>query len=89
MTVADAPYAADAGLLAPLTAREQEVLRLVMLGHGNADIAATLSVTRRTVEAHVTQLLQKLGVKSRAQAILRAQELGLTLQPPRGVPRLA
>jgi DNA-binding CsgD family transcriptional regulator len=51
-----------------LTPREQEVLEL--LGHGltNADIAARLYVSRRTVEHHVSNILAKLGLHTRAEA---------------------
>jgi DNA-binding CsgD family transcriptional regulator len=51
----------------PLTRREREVAALVAQGSSNAEIAATLFVGLRTVEAHVTHILNKLGFNSRTQ----------------------
>jgi len=48
--------------LAQLTAREREVLALIAEGMSNKAVAARLFVTERTVEAHVTQIFQKLGL---------------------------
>lgn len=50
-----------------LTAREQEVLAQVALGMSNVEIAEALSITERTVEFHVTNLLTKLDVTSRVE----------------------
>jgi DNA-binding NarL/FixJ family response regulator len=66
---------------APLTPREHEVLRLMATGLRNADIARRLSVSVKTVEHHVTNILVKLGVQSRTQAIIKAREHGLVLAP--------
>jgi DNA-binding NarL/FixJ family response regulator len=49
--------------LAELTAREREVLGLVAEGRSNRAIAAELSITERTVEAHITQVFMKLGLR--------------------------
>lgn len=68
-------------MLAPLTSRECEVLGLLAAGMSNAGIAATLHVTTRTVESHVTQVLHKLGVCSRTQAVVRSLQLGLVTNP--------
>lgn len=60
-----------------LTAREIEVLRLVGLGYTNPEIAGTLHVSVRTVENHRANIQQKLGVRSRAQLVQHARDLGL------------
>jgi DNA-binding NarL/FixJ family response regulator len=66
-----------------LSDRELEVLRLVALGHTNAEIAAQLYVSIRTVETHRAHLQQKLGVKGRADLAHRAREIGLLDDGPR------
>ncbi len=67
----------DAGLPEPLSEREQEILRLVAQGLSNREIANQLSLAQGTVKNYVTLILQKLGVRDRTQAALRARELGL------------
>jgi non-specific serine/threonine protein kinase len=57
-----------------LTRREREVATLVAQGLTNREIADTLVLSERTVEAHVTHVLTKLGVRSRAQAAVRLVE---------------
>jgi DNA-binding NarL/FixJ family response regulator len=61
----------------PLSEREVSVARLLVLGHTNAEIAELLSVSRRTVENHRARLLEKLGVRTRAELVRRTTELGL------------
>jgi len=58
-----------------LTSSEMQTLSLLMHGAENHIIAKKLSVTVKTVESHLTRIYRKLGVNSRAQAIIRAQEL--------------
>jgi NarL family two-component system response regulator YdfI len=60
-----------------LSDREQEVLTLVAQGATNRRIAAELSITERTVKAHMTNIFNKLGVSSRAQAVAVALRRGL------------
>lgn len=60
-----------------LTAREKEVLLLLIRGNSNVEIADELSVSMTTVRSHVHHLLRKLGVGSRGQAIAIAYETGL------------
>lgn len=61
----------------PLTPRETQVLRLVADGKTNKAIAAELSLSERTVDRHVSNIFDKLGVPSRAAATARAYEQGL------------
>jgi LuxR family transcriptional regulator, maltose regulon positive regulatory protein len=65
------------GLVAPLSARELEVLELVAAGRSNQAIATELVITLDTVKRHVSHLLEKLGAANRTQAVSRARELGL------------
>ena len=60
-----------------LTAREVEVLRQVAAGATNKAIAAELVLSVRTIDRHVSNILRKLGVSTRAAAAARAHELGL------------
>jgi LuxR family transcriptional regulator, maltose regulon positive regulatory protein len=72
------PWVIPAPTLAePLTQREQEVLRLLVAGLSNADIASRLVITVGTTKRHVLHIYGKLDVRSRAQAIIKARELGL------------
>jgi WD40 repeat protein/DNA-binding CsgD family transcriptional regulator len=60
-----------------LTQREHEILRLIIEGMSNKEIAQQLTVTVGTVKWYVNQIYGKLGVRSRVQAIVRARELNL------------
>jgi HD-GYP domain-containing protein (c-di-GMP phosphodiesterase class II) len=65
---------------ADLTERQVEVLRLVSRGLSNADIAAQLVLSRRTVEHHVQDIYLKIGVSTRAGAAMFAMQHGLLAQ---------
>ena len=69
--------AANQTLVEPLTGREREVLHLLSVGASNREIARRLVLSLGTVKKHVTNLLGKLGVMNRTQAIVRAREYGL------------
>lgn len=59
------------------TEREQEVLHWLVQGESNETIAQNLYVTVATVKAHLTSIFEKLGVRSRSQAIIKALKLGI------------
>lgn len=67
----------DSRILARLTEREQEILRMLARGYNNAAIAAALSLSVGTVRNHVSSLLAKLDVADRTQAALLAIRHGL------------
>ena len=62
-----------------LSPREQEVLRLMLLGLTNTEVASQLHVSLRTVQLHVTHILVKMNVRSRTEAIIEALKAGGTL----------
>lgn len=64
-------------LAEPLTEREIEVLRALARGESNKQIADTLIVSEKTVKAHVSNILGKLGLQSRTQAVLYALRHGM------------
>jgi DNA-binding NarL/FixJ family response regulator len=67
--------------VAALTERELEVFRLIAQGLSNAEIGHELFISDTTVKTHVTRLLQKLGLRDRAQAIVLAYQTGLFDEP--------
>ncbi|WP_030622311.1 response regulator [Streptomyces sclerotialus] len=64
----------DAG---ELTTREAEVLTLIARGLSNADIAQRLTISNHTVKTHINRIFTKLRLADRAQAVIRAYEMGL------------
>ncbi|GAA2141169.1 response regulator transcription factor [Streptomyces synnematoformans] len=71
------PDGPDPAVLDTLTRREREVLACLGRGMSNADVAARLDMAEATVKTHVSRLLAKLGLRSRVQAAVLAQELGV------------
>jgi pimeloyl-ACP methyl ester carboxylesterase/DNA-binding CsgD family transcriptional regulator len=71
------PRTRGGGAFPGLTRRELEVLELVARGCDNAQIAAHLALSEKTVRNHVTNVFDKIGVENRGQAIVRAREAGL------------
>ncbi|MET9355614.1 response regulator transcription factor [Streptomyces sp. NPDC006617] len=69
--------AADPAVLRELTRREREVLSCLGEGLSNAAVAERLDMAEATVKTHVSRLLGKLGLRSRVQAAVLAQELGI------------
>jgi DNA-binding NarL/FixJ family response regulator len=59
-----------------ITAREREVLRLLVAGYSNREIGRALFVAEVTVKNHVSNILAKLGVRDRTRAVLKAVERG-------------
>jgi DNA-binding CsgD family transcriptional regulator len=71
-----APAAAGAGL----SAREREVLRLLVAGRTNHEIAASLVLSSRTVDHHIQAIYRKIGVRRRVDAVAYALRVGLAAQ---------
>lgn len=66
-----APSAKD-----PFTDRERDLVKLLVRGASNKEIASALFVSEGTVKNHVTNIFEKLGVSDRTQAALKVRELG-------------
>jgi pimeloyl-ACP methyl ester carboxylesterase/DNA-binding CsgD family transcriptional regulator len=67
---------AGGSVFASLTERQRELLELIAQGRDNAQIAAVLTLSEKTVRNHITSIFAKLEVESRAQAIVAAREVG-------------
>lgn len=75
---ADVPGARpEPAAAAELSPREREVLLELATGRSNAEIAADLHISAETVKSHVTEVLRKLGLRDRIQAVVYAYEHGL------------
>lgn len=64
-------------LLERITEREREVLALIALGHTTAEISVKLRISEKTVESHRAHIIEKLGLRSRAELVRFALEHGL------------
>jgi len=69
----------DVEVLARLTDREREILKLIFDGRCSSEVASTLCVSKRTVDFHLARAYVKLGVSNRFQAFRRAVELGIVI----------
>ena len=76
-TTADATRRLAGRSFAGLTRREVEVLRLVALAHSNREIAASLVLSEKTVERHLSHIFAKLQVSSRFEATRVAVQPGI------------
>jgi len=79
-----APPAANNLLVEPLTERELEILRLIVAGLSNQEIADSLVIALSTVKRHINHIYGKLAVNSRSQAIAKTHELHLLPQTTAG-----
>jgi len=75
--IGTAPDLPDGAVLASLTSREREVLRLLAAGRSNREIASVLFIAPKTASVHVSNILGKLGASSRTEAAAIAHREGL------------
>ncbi len=73
---------AHEGILAGLTAREQEIMALAAQGRSNDDIAAELFLSTHTVRTHIQRAMMKLHARDRAQLVVIAYQTGLVRPAP-------
>ena len=78
--VAHQPPIRQTGFVPVLTEREREVIRLVAEGQSNRRIAETLTISEKTVKAHISNILGKLGLTDRTQMAIFAIKNGLVDQ---------
>ena len=62
-----------------ITNRESEVLKLVVEGYSNKEIAEKLFITHHTVKAHLSQIYKKFGVTNRTAAAIKAKDIDIIL----------
>jgi pimeloyl-ACP methyl ester carboxylesterase len=80
------PERASSSAFAGLTGRERDVLELIAQGLDNAQIAAHLELSGKTVRNHITHVFDKIHVENRAQAIVRARDAGFGKGTSRAAP---
>jgi len=68
----------DLDISGGLTSREQEILRLIVRGSTNAEVAEKLTISPRTVETHRANLMRKLGLRNQAELIRYALQRGIS-----------
>jgi DNA-binding CsgD family transcriptional regulator len=71
-----ADRAQSSGTFAALSEREREILAQIVAGKTNQEIGDALFISEKTVRNHITHIYEKLGVKTRAQAMVQAREQG-------------
>lgn len=81
-------YACDPGKLRALSEREIDVLRRVVAGSSNAEIASDLHIGEGTVKSHVQHILSKLGVRDRVRAVIYAYDAGFVQGESTGITHL-
>ncbi len=79
LAISDAVGSGTGDPIESLTARQREVLRLIVEGLDNAEIAARLGISIRTARSHVSSVLERLGVSNRTQAAVSALRKGMIL----------
>ena len=67
----------DPTVIVILTAREQDVLRLLATGHSAKEVAQDLSITPRTVESHIDRIRLKTRTRNRTHMVALAMQMGL------------
>ena len=72
--------------LSDLTAREVEIIQLVLAGRTNRAIAAEICISEKTVEFHLDRIYTKIGMRTRMQAGLWAMRQGIDATETRGIP---
>ena len=72
--------------LSDLTAREVEIIQLVLAGRTNRAIAAEICISEKTVEFHLDRIYTKIGMRTRMQAGLWALRQGIHAPETRGIP---